>query len=600
MTTEGSGTWREIYSSRNISTHESKNIVGYSRETTEEGRVFPRLSPVAFVINEGGFGSIARASSGISPETHFAVKLIPCTQRNRCPSEIETEEVGERTEHDLFWSVQKARRKYRTALTKAEYEWLERNAAEASAMKNLQSSPHVITMVEAGWYPNTGGRRFRTDFGSAMKREGLGGFGIAMELAQGDLQEKIYGSAQSTMQTALYVAGIVFGLRHMHAHGVLHCDLKPQNVFLVPLGRDELLAAKIGDLGSACCVERVGEQSDLLCASWGLVSCTESRPGTREYFAPEKKPRSGNTFATDVYTAGLVIYEILYSKRRGTTDQTTFSADSVGRFNKKRRAQCDEMMRREPADPDFEPDGDLLLPRLPRTFESIDSYFRKLLLCMLKCDPALRCSMDEASSTAASLLASLGADPKAAFQRSDWIHRSLPDRATSLEVTGQQKEQVRVAELVGDDTRVRVRNVDEFLFPLIREDLLKGSLEIFRRHVDRGRLPGKVVDALAAHLPETIRSWGKYQPDLGNSSRFEILGVRYQSAQPNGFGAQPPKEFSIAAFRAQPDVMEEAREAAASSIGSLFVHFRIESTPLTIMIGDQDFKASVTTVDTGA
>ena len=104
-----------------------------------------------------------------------------------------------------------------------------------------------------------------------------------------------------------------------------------------------------------------------------------------------------------------------------------------------------------------------------------------------------------------------------------------------------------------------------------------------------------MVGALAAHLPETIRSWGKYQPDLGNSSRFAVLGVRYQTT----FGAQP-KEFSISAFRAQPDVMDEAREVAASSTGSLFVHFRIESTPLTIMIGDQDFKASVTTVDTGA
>ena len=60
-------------------------------------------------------------------------------------------------------------------------------------MKNLQPSPHVVAMVEAGWHRNTGDRRFRTDFGSAMKREGLGGFGIAMELAQGDLQEKIYG-----------------------------------------------------------------------------------------------------------------------------------------------------------------------------------------------------------------------------------------------------------------------------------------------------------------------------------------------------------------------------------------------------------------------
>ena len=105
-----------------------------------------------------------------------------------------------------------------------------------------------------------------------------------------------------------------------------------------------------------------------------------------------------------------------------------------------------------------------------------------------------------------------------------------------------------------------------------------------------GRLPGHVVDTLAASLPPTIGAWHKYEPKLAETSRFEIIGVKYMKEYGGGRLGGEMKEFSISAFRAQPDIMEEAKEVAASS-GAFWVHFRIKSTPLIeLMTGDRDFK----------
>ena len=135
---------------------------------------------------------------------------------------------------------------------------------------------------------------------------------------------------------------------------------------------------------------------------------------------------------------------------------------------------------------------------------------------------------------------------------------------------------------------ISLAQVDEYLFPLIRAGLMDGSLKTFRLEVERGRLPGQVVDALNASLPDTIGAWYKYEPELVETSRFEIISVKYQKNPGTLQGEW--KEFSISAFRAQPDIMEEAKEVAASS-GAFWVHFRIKSTPLIeLMTGDRDFR----------
>ena len=147
--------------------------------------------------------------------------------------------------------------------------------------------------------------------------------------------------------------------------------------------------------------------------------------------------------------------------------------------------------------------------------------------------------------------------------------------------TRQPEERLGLPELIGDDTNVKLKDVDSFLYPMMHADALDGSLQTFKVSQT---LHAKVTDALAASLPPTIGAWLKYQPKLVNTSRFEIVGLRYRMNNPlDGW-----KEFTMAALRSQPDMMDEAREAA--SAGRLYVHFHIKSTPLTRMLGIPDFE----------
>ena len=235
------------------------------------------------------------------------------------------------------------------------------------------------------------------------------------------------------------------------------------------------------------------------------------------------------------------------------------------------------------------PDLDMLLPSFPELYESIGDHLRGLLVCMLRCDPALRCKIDEAKDVVARLFDDVGIRPPRIFNQASF---QIPDHASGVTAEDQQNDRPGIAELIGDDTRVRVRNVSEYLFPLIHADLMKGSLSTFRLEVDGGRLPGHVVDALNTSLPPTVGAWHKYDTSLVETSRFEIVAVRYMKDYGGGRLGGEMKEFSISALREQPDMMGEAEKVAASNSNTqpFWVHFRIHSTPLTkLMRGDRDF-----------
>jgi hypothetical protein len=90
---------------------------------------------------------------------------------------------------------------------------------------------------------------------------------------------------------------IALTLEHAHGAGVIHRDLKPQNVMLVPGGEPVLL--------------------DFGLASWGQEGSEEGFRGTPEYMAPEQieRMRAGTDPRTDVYQLGLLLYEMLALRR---------------------------------------------------------------------------------------------------------------------------------------------------------------------------------------------------------------------------------------------------------------------------------------------
>lgn len=86
------------------------------------------------------------------------------------------------------------------------------------------------------------------------------------------------------------------GLAAAHDEGVLHRDLKPANVMIDGRGR-----AKITDFG--------------LAGATAGISGREAKAGTPQYMAPEQFDGSELTVQTDIYSLGLVLYEVFTGKR---------------------------------------------------------------------------------------------------------------------------------------------------------------------------------------------------------------------------------------------------------------------------------------------
>jgi aurora kinase/aurora kinase A len=93
---------------------------------------------------------------------------------------------------------------------------------------------------------------------------------------------------------AILISGIVFGMRYLHRHGLLHRDLKPRNVLVDSEGH-----ARIGDFGSSR-------------FTWLDITLTRD-VGTPRYSAPEiwSDTEEEYTTAVDVYSFGLILYECL-------------------------------------------------------------------------------------------------------------------------------------------------------------------------------------------------------------------------------------------------------------------------------------------------
>jgi serine/threonine protein kinase/tetratricopeptide (TPR) repeat protein len=127
---------------------------------------------------------------------------------------------------------------------------------------------------------------------------------LTMELLEGEtLAERLKRRRTLPPKEALLVArGIARGLAAVHASGVLHRDLKPSNVMLVAEGGFERVV--VTDFGIARPPR--GERD---------VTRTRSLMGTPGYMAPEVLEGGEPTAASDVFSLGVVLHEMLIGER---------------------------------------------------------------------------------------------------------------------------------------------------------------------------------------------------------------------------------------------------------------------------------------------
>jgi serine/threonine protein kinase len=123
--------------------------------------------------------------------------------------------------------------------------------------------------------------------------------GIVMELIRGrDLRRALAeDQTHPPIAAARLFRQLLGGLKAVHAAGVLHRDIKPENILLDFDG--SRMQVKLTDFGIARLT-----YGTALTRTTGLI-------GTPEYMAPETATQGTATFATDLYSAGIVLYEML-------------------------------------------------------------------------------------------------------------------------------------------------------------------------------------------------------------------------------------------------------------------------------------------------
>src|SRR5579885_1533171 len=158
-------------------------------------------------------------------------------------------------------------------------EYVERFRREARAVAAL-SHPNIVTVIDRGDHE---GRQF-----------------IVFEYVEGEnLKQLIQRRGPAPVKTALELAKqIAQALSFAHQQGLVHRDVKPQNVLLNGDG-----TAKVTDFGIARSLD----------VKHGMTQ-TGTVLGTSDYIAPEQAQGQPVDEHTDVYSLGVVLYELLTSE----------------------------------------------------------------------------------------------------------------------------------------------------------------------------------------------------------------------------------------------------------------------------------------------
>jgi serine/threonine-protein kinase len=171
----------------------------------------------------------------------------------------------------------------------------ERFRQEAKAAANLSHS-NIVTVYDFGFDDD---RLF-----------------IVMEYIPGtDLNSLIKQKKLYTLEEGIpLVIQACKGLGYAHRAGLVHCDIKPHNFLVTPDGR-----VKVTDFGIARALASIhpGEEQDVV---WG----------SPQYFAPEQAAGNAPSPASDVYSMGVIMYQMF-------TGQLPFTSKTATQLGKQHR-----------------------------------------------------------------------------------------------------------------------------------------------------------------------------------------------------------------------------------------------------------------------
>lgn len=230
-------------------------------------------------------------------------------------------------------------------------EFVERFRREAEAAAGLQH-PNIVAVFDRGEFEGT--------------------YYIAMQYLEGRTLKQLIDAGLTPEQAAGLIRQVLEGARFAHRHGVVHRDLKPQNVIVDAEGK-----ATVTDFGIAQAgVSEITQAGSVL--------------GTPHYLSPEQAQGFEVTAVSDLYSVGVMLYEAL-------TRRVPFEADSAVAIAMKQVSQAPQ--RPSSINPQVSPALDAVVMRAlekepGQRFQSADAFIAAI-------DAALKDPGGGADNTAA-------------------------------------------------------------------------------------------------------------------------------------------------------------------------------------------------------
>src|SRR5438874_4108226 len=147
---------------------------------------------------------------------------------------------------------------------------------------------------------------------------------IVMELVDGEtLRDKLRDGRLSPRTTIDYASQIAAGLAAAHEKGIVHPDLKPNNVFVTDDDR-----VKILDFGLANLTQPAGA-NDTEARTQARQTDPGTVLGTVGYMSPEQVRGQNVDHRSDIFSFGAILYEMLTGKRPFAGDSTADTMSAI-------------------------------------------------------------------------------------------------------------------------------------------------------------------------------------------------------------------------------------------------------------------------------